>query len=486
MIQAAQDNRTVILNGKQISSLRRALALTQEQLAAMSSGPHPLSVATLKRAERGVPVYLETARRLSELLNVSVDTLLAAGADDSAPGETNAAMPVGVAVLPFQALGNDDSSTTFGQGLVEDLTTRLSGHWFPVICRASTFDYSEESTPSQVSADLHVGYVVTGSVRRDLDKGAIRVQARLLEAKSGAQLWSGEYNRAYSDVFRIQDELTAAIVDAVRHRLLLLEVRRLETRHPSDLQSWELCVRGAHLFYQKTPLCNGQARTFLIRALQSDPDSAWPMYLLAMSHQQDIVNQWAADASWSLKTLCDVAGEYQRRHPADPRAQLTSAYASLYVGKHERAAELLQRSIEGGPNLHVSYLLWGQTLAMRGLPDDAIEQFEIATRLSPRDVDLWSVRTATALAHFVADRLEEALRWAEAALETRPDLVFTYGTVASISALLGDLRKARGLVCKMTLANPQVSLERFAPLVASTQPDIAKRYLEGLRTAGLR
>lgn len=485
MIQSAQDNRTVVLNGKQVASLRRSLALTQEQLAAMSSGPHPLSVATLKRAERGVPVYLETARRLSELLNVSVDALLAEGAVD-APRTGDATTRVGVAVLPFQALGDDAASVTFGQGLVEDLTTRLSGHWFPVICRASTFEYSTASAVERVSDDLHIGYVVTGSVRRDPSKGAIRVQARLLDAKSGTQLWSGEYNRAYADVFRIQDDLTAAIVDAVRHRLLLLQVRRLETLPPSDLQGWELCVQGAHLFYQKNPLANSQARSFLLRALQLEPDSAWPLYLLTMSHQQDLVNQWTPDPQWSLKTLIALAGEYQRRHPTDPRAQLTSAYASLYVGKHERAAELLQQSLEGGPNLHLSYLLWGQTLAMRGLPDDAIEQFEIASRLSPRDVDLWSVRTATALAHFVADRLEEALRWARTALEMRPDLVFTYGTVASISALLGDLPTARELVAQMVIKNPHINLERFAPLVASTQPDIAKRYLEGLKTAGLR
>lgn len=485
MVQSAQDNRTVVLNGKQLSFLRRSLALSQEQLAAMSSGPHPLSVATLKRAERGVPVYLETARRLSELLNVSVDVLLANGSE-FANDESQGAEPVGVAVLPFGAPGNDDSSVTFARGLVEDLTTRLSGHWFPVICRTSTLDYSTESALARVSDDLRVGYIVTGSVRRDAEKETIRVQARLLDARSGTQLWSGEYNRPHSGLFLLQDELTAAIVDAVRHRLLLLEVRRLEARSPNDLQSWELCVRGAHLFYQRTPASNGQARTLLLRALQADPDSAWPLYLLAMTHQQDLVNQWSTDAAWSLRTLTELADEYKRRHPVDPRAQLTSAYAHIYLGKHERASELLQQSIEGGPNLHLAYLLWGQTLAMRGSPDEAIEQFEIATRLSPRDVDLWSVRTATALAHFVADRLQEALRWAEKALETRPDVAFTYGTAASVSALLGDLTKARDLVGKMMLANPQMSLGRFAPLVASTQPDIAKRYLEGLRIAGLR
>lgn len=492
MGELAQDNRSICLDGKRLAQARRSRAISQEQLAALSAGPHPVSLATIKRAERGVPVYLETARRLAELLETPLSAIwtaessarsdLATHAESRPPSDVSR---VGVAVLPFRTAAGDELSLNLAQGLVEDLTTRLSGFWFPVICRASTLGYTSATEVSLVASDLHIGYVIAGSVRRAPADGLVRIQCRLIEAKTDVQLWAGEYNRPYQQLFALQDQVTADIVESVRDKLLLRESRRLDNQANDDLEAWELTVRGAHLFYQRTPESNRHARQLFHSALQRDHSAAWSAYLLAMTHQQDLLNQWSQNPVESLRGLGEVASEFSRRHPSDPRAFLVNAYVDVYSGRGAAARDHLLRSLDGAPNQHLSYSLLGQLLAMADQPDDAIEQFEIAHRLSPRDVDLWSLRTATGLAHFVADRLDEALNWAESAVSVRPDLAFAFGAVASISALLGDMPKATAAVAMIQHLNPQMNIARFAPLVASTHPRIAQRYLEGLKLAGL-
>jgi tetratricopeptide (TPR) repeat protein len=239
------------------------------------------------------------------------------------------------------------------------------------------------------------------------------------------------------------------------------------------------------LFHERRPASNQEARRLLQQSLQRDPQLDWAFYLGGLTHQQDIVNQWSSSPQASVKSLNELSVEFERKHPIDPRAQLVRAYALLYLGQREAAHDRLLQSLESAPNQHLSYLLLGQTLAMADSPDPAIEQYEIATRLSPRDCDLWSIRTATALTHFVAERLEQALIWAESALQLRPDLAFTFGTVASISALCGDLPKAKQALSSMLNINPNMTIERFAPVLASTHPGIAQRYLRGLKLAGL-
>jgi len=486
----ASDNRTLKLNGAKLAELRRVRGLSREQLADAAEGAHRLSVATIKRAEHGAPVYLETARRLAGLLNVSVQLLIEQGTADSNAADSSAlellsvddGRPVGVAVLPFRVIGEDIETRLLAHGIVEDLTTRLGNWWFPVICRASTFDYNGGFDHREAAEQLRVGYFVEGSVQRR--GNAVRVHARLVAARSLQQVWAAEYNRAHATLFALQDELTCGIIDGVNHKLLALEARRIEAFEPSDLEAWQLAVRGTQLFYERRQASNAAARELLHTAVNRDANLTWAYFLLALTYQQEIVNQWSLNPRETLGALAAVASEFERHHRGDARADVVMAYLLVYQGKRSEATDRLRRAIESAPNLHIAYSLLGQTLAMANDPDPAIEHFELAMRLSPRDADLWSVQTAMGLAHFVAERYDAALSWAEKAAQLRPDIAFTFGTVASASALAGDLPRARAALEEMVRLHPAVSMRGFEVMLASTQPDIAARYISGLRSAG--
>lgn len=484
----ASDNRTVRLNGQQLMDLRRARALSREQLAEAAAGAHRLSVATIKRAERGAPIYLETARRVAGLLDISLDKLLSSGA---APAADAAAKPpaepaalssaVAVAVLPFHAIGSGRSEM-LAAGLTEDLTTRLGSWWFPVICYGSSRAYRGQAS-ALAANDLQVAYVIEGSAQAS---GAqLRVRARLVRVETGEQLWCAEYTRKHSDLLRLQDELTGDIVTSVHQRLLRLEGQRLEGRSTSDLDTWELLVRGSQCFYEGSHAQNQAAREYLLQAVQKDANAAQAWYLLALTYQQELVNQWSSDLRGCLVQLQGVCSEFGRRHRNDPRVEVVSAYLSVYQGRRAEAAERLQRAIEGLPNLSRAYCFHGQVLAMGEDPDRALEDLEISLRLSPCDPQVWTTLTGAALAHFAAERYAEAVDWAERSLTSHPEIPFTLATLVSASMLSGQPQRAQQGLERLRALQPRLSLRGFEHITGSTNPEIVARFLGGLRAAGL-
>ena len=107
----------------------------------------------------------------------------------------------------------------FGDGMTEEIITALSRvRWFFVIARHSTFAYRNKGMDAkQIARELGVRYVLAGSVRRADDR--IRVSAQLVEGASGNNVWARSYDRALSDIFVVQDEMTQTLVGAIEPEL---------------------------------------------------------------------------------------------------------------------------------------------------------------------------------------------------------------------------------------------------------------------------
>src|SRR5436305_1530979 len=103
----------------------------------------------------------------------------------------------------------------FSDGISEDIVTALSKlRWFFVIARNSSFIYKGRAVHlKQIAAELGVGYVLEGSVRKGADR--VRITAQLIDATTGSHLWAERYDRNLADVFAVQDEITESIVAAI-------------------------------------------------------------------------------------------------------------------------------------------------------------------------------------------------------------------------------------------------------------------------------
>ena len=149
-----------------------------------------------------------------------------------------------IAVLPFTNLSDDREQEYFADGIVEDIIAGLSRlRWLLVIARNSTYAYKGTARDiSQVAADLGVRYVLEGSVRHVGMR--VRVTTKLVEAPSGRQVWAERYDREVSDLFAVQDEITASIVASIEPHLFAAEGVSYKRKLPDSLDAWGHLMRA--------------------------------------------------------------------------------------------------------------------------------------------------------------------------------------------------------------------------------------------------
>ncbi|TIT42906.1 MAG: adenylate cyclase, partial [Mesorhizobium sp.] len=204
-------------------------------------------------------------------------------------------------VLPFVNFSNDAGQDAFCDGLTEDLITdlsRISGLF--VIARNSTFAYKGKAMDvREIARELGVRYLLEGSARRDA--GRVRINAQLVDAASGDHLWAERFDRGLDDIFAVQDEVTAKIVEALLGRLRAPPPRN----RPTNLDAYDLCVRARKLI-DDSPQTAREAHLMLTRAVALDPSYAEAYRWLAMNHWMGWVH-WGAPVDPNRRIALDLA-----------------------------------------------------------------------------------------------------------------------------------------------------------------------------------
>jgi len=179
-----------------------------------------------------------------------------------------------IAVLPFDNMSGGADQESFADGMTEDLITdlsKISGLF--VVARNSTFSYKGQSVDvRKVAEELGVRYVLEGSVRRAGDK--VRINAQLIDSISGGHLWADRYDGTVNDVFELQDEVCAKVVDALSVRLTRGEESRLKHVHTTNLEAYELFVRARATPYPPVPDRIKSALEMFERVIEMDPEFA--------------------------------------------------------------------------------------------------------------------------------------------------------------------------------------------------------------------
>src|SRR5262249_54953945 len=146
--------------------------------------------------------------------------------------------------LPFVNLSDDREQEYFADGIVEDIIAGLSRlRWLFVIARNSTHGYKGKAPDArQVAVDLGVRYVLEGSIRRAGQR--VRVTAELVDGPSSRQVWTERYDRELTDLFAVQDEITASVVASIEPHLFAAEGASYRRKLPGSLDAWGLVMRA--------------------------------------------------------------------------------------------------------------------------------------------------------------------------------------------------------------------------------------------------
>jgi serine/threonine protein kinase len=179
-----------------------------------------------------------------------------------------------IAVLPFANLSADPEQEYFCDGMAEDIInalTQLEG--LRVVARTSAFAFKgKHEDIREIGRKLSVGTLLEGSVRKA--GGRVRITAQLINVADGYHLWSDRFDRDLSDVFAIQDEISLAIVDELKVKLLGDEKEKMLKRYTQNLEAYDLYLKGRYHWNRRTPEALNKAMAHFEQVIRKDPDYA--------------------------------------------------------------------------------------------------------------------------------------------------------------------------------------------------------------------
>jgi TolB-like protein/Tfp pilus assembly protein PilF len=419
------------------------------------------------------------------------DRALPALAAERAPQERKPALTLpekpSIAVLPFTNMSDDPQQDYFADGMAEEIITALSRcRWLFVIARNSTFTYKGKSVDvREVGRDLGVRYVLEGSVRRAGDR--LRFTGQLIDTTSGTHIWADRFEGELSDVFGLQDRFTESVVAAIEPNLQLAEIERLKSKPAANLDAYDLHLRAQRLEYEFTEQSLTEALQRLKQALAIDPGYASAMALAACCYAGRNIQGWAENPAAEAAEGLALASRAVELGKDDGNVLWMAAYAVWRLAfDARRARELAYRSLRLNPNSAIALAITAWMETHMGEFARAIEMYQRAERLSPRDPRAWLFATGMGMALFFLDRFDEAAYWAEKALADNPRCTIALRTLAGSLAKMGQREQAAIAVQTMLKVEPQLTLSIWrARLKWLDETPWGNRYVEALRLAGL-
>jgi len=381
-----------------------------------------------------------------------------------------------IAVLPFANLSADKENEYFSDGLAEEILNLLAKiPGLKVIARTSSFAFrGTEQDITKIAEALRVQNILEGSVRRAGNR--IRVTAQLIHAADGAHLWSERYDRELADVFAVQDEISAAITDALQVRLSPQAAAK--PRYTPKLPAYEALLKAKHFHWKVTAESMDQAKVFYEQAVALDPQFAlaqalYADYLFGRTTVGMTPLREAAPVSRTLaqraleldpslpeahSTLCILASTYDFNwkeagsqftmattdDSASPVSQMGSGFFYLLGSGHRKeAVEQLELALQGDP-LHLAIRsILAACLGAAGRYAEAEEHLRQTMNLDPNFFWAW---------HFLAEHYTarqmfvEALPFAEKAFSLAPWYTPSVGLYAALLVRAGEPDRGRKVI----------------------------------------
>ncbi|MDH4150477.1 MAG: winged helix-turn-helix domain-containing protein [Betaproteobacteria bacterium] len=281
---------------------------------------------------------------------------------------------VTVTVLPFDALGAVAEQSYLARGISNDLMTelsRLSG--LRLIASAQT-GKSAQMTPG-------VRYFIAGSVQHESE--LLRVNVRLIDARTNEQLWSERFEGPFRNLFGVQNEITRRVIEQLPGKLSSAERQRVAIRHTHSLEAYDYFLRGQALFLARQSEDNEQARSHFRKALELDAKFARAYASLAMTYAIEFRLRPSVDSAPALVRAFELAESARMINPDIPEIHWALGFVQLQDRRHEKALESLRKALDLDPSYADAYALMGGIYTYTGDPAKAIPLLRTAMRLNP-------------------------------------------------------------------------------------------------------
>jgi adenylate cyclase len=315
---------------------------------------------------------------LPDLLDAITRTCGSNARDAASAKAEKAAAPAkrtSVCVLPFINMSGEAEQEYFSDGISDDIFTVLSKvSALSVVARNTAFTFKGQSVDvKEVAKTLGVTYVLEGSVRKAGNR--VRITAQLIDGAAGDHVWADRFDRDLTDIFEIQDEISKAIVDALKVKLAPAEKKAIEERGTSNADAYNLYLMARQQWISGT---FGSTRR----------DEA----IVRLCHEATLLDPNYAQA-WALLAL----------------AQLELRFVH---GRDENALPAAERALAINPALPEAHCIKARYLEEEGNAEEAEQQIRTALKLDPQS---WEVNREVARMLFRHGRIEESIPFFEKA-----------------------------------------------------------------------
>lgn len=321
-----------------------------------------------------------------------------------------------IAVLPFKRLDTTDDSERLGIGMADTLITRLSN--IRELSIRPTRDVMRYEDGGQDIAEagkaLDVDAILDGSIQRGGDR--VRVTVRLIHTESKSQIWAAQFDEKLTDVFTMQDAISAQVAKSLSLNLSDLEQRRIKKKYTEDVDAYQAYLKGRYFLNKQTREDLEKTIEHFQQAIRLSPN-----YALAYAGLADVY------ANRAYRSGTPQARE--QNYKLAKRAALTAieidndlAEAHASLGFILRSADWdwiesersLKRAIELNPNYPAAHQYYAMLLATLGRMDEALSEITTAQRLDPLSL---LINSDMAEMYIFARRPEQAIEVASKALE---------------------------------------------------------------------
>ncbi|MES9993553.1 MAG: winged helix-turn-helix domain-containing protein [Candidatus Thiodiazotropha sp.] len=286
------------------------------------------------------------------------------------PGEVVVADGSTLAIMPFEAISENERERRFARGMRADLITDLSGLSDLIIIN-----------PSLINAvPVTARYQVYGDVQQF--GGLIGVHIRLVETASQRQLWSHRYERALDDIFQVQRSISRDVVDQLALEVPAADLERLANRYTPNLLAYEDFLHGQAELLLREREANRKARHWYRQAIQRDPNFARAFAGLALSYAADFRNHWTEDGEKALRQAQEMAQTGAQIDPGIAEVYWVLGYVAAQEKQHQAALAHLQLALEVDRSYADAYALMGGINTYLGRPELSIGQLRNALRLN--------------------------------------------------------------------------------------------------------
>jgi adenylate cyclase len=361
-----------------------------------------------------------------------------------------------IAVLPFANMSADPEQEYFADGMVEEIITALSRiRWLFVIARNSSFTYKGQAIDvKQVGRELGVRYVLEGSVRKAGQR--VRITGQLIDAITGTHLWADRFDGSLEDVFELQDRVAISVAGVIEPTFRQAEIERARRKRPESLDAYDLYLRALPYAFTAMPGDADKALALLGKAIELEPDYAAAHAIIAWCHEQRYLRGGLRE---EIRTAALHHARQAIATGGDDASTLATAGFVIAVAAHDYATALtaFERSFALSNSSALALGFSAIVRAWKGDDVAAVEQAQLALRLSPFDPLIYLPYVGLAYAHFAANRFEEAAAAASRASQSNPRFSVPYILHAAALANLDRTGDARAMVQRLLELEPGIT-----------------------------